>query len=58
MHDPGPSNGMAAWLPRTTAITSTASDAAQPASSSVWPKPEALFTKMSRPLSAAAAVGT
>ena len=58
MLDPGPSIGTAARLPRTTAITSTDSDASQPSSSSVIPKPEALFTSTSKPPSAAAAAGT
>ena len=49
--------GSAAWLARTTAITSTFSEAAQPASSSDMPKPEALFTSTSIPPSAAAASG-
>ena len=52
------SSGSAACEARTIAITSTDSPAAQPASSSPMPKPEALFTSTSMPPSAAAASAT
>ena len=51
-------NGNAACVACTIAIMSIAMDAAQPASSSVPPKPDALFTSTSIPPSAAAAALT
>jgi hypothetical protein len=52
------SAGSAAREVRTIAITSTDSPAAQPASSSPMPKPEALLTRTSSPPSAASAAAT
>jgi hypothetical protein len=49
--------GSAACEARTIAITSTARPAAQPASSSPMPKPDALLTSTSMPPSAAACRG-
>jgi hypothetical protein len=48
-------NGVAAWPVRTVAIISTDIAPAQPSSSSLMPKAEALLTRTSMPPSAAAA---
>ena len=48
-------NGIAACEARTVAITSMSRPLAQPASSSLAPKPEALLTRMSMPPSESAA---